>query len=89
MGKMVGTLGRRETDETGQRSRIGLEKRRIFEPQRGFSKIISDLKEKGNSLGSGNVTKLSHQRVPLSQIMIKSYLTSVKSVKMPHPIGGC
>ena len=24
MGKMEGTLGRRETDETGQRSRIGL-----------------------------------------------------------------
>ena len=31
MGKMEGALGRRETDETGQRSRIGLEEGKIIE----------------------------------------------------------
>ena len=74
MGKMEGTLGRRETDETGQRSRIGLEEGEIIEPQKGFSKIISNLKAKRNSLSLGNVAELPHQRVLLSQIMIKSHL---------------
>lgn len=44
MGKMEGTLGRRETEETGQRSRIGLEEGRVVEIQ------VSDLKQEQEEL---------------------------------------
>ena len=40
MGKMEGTLGRRETEETGQRSRIGLEERRVVEPGRRLKQLF-------------------------------------------------
>ena len=43
MGKMEDTLGKREMEGTGQRSRIGLEERRVVDPERGFSKTNSDI----------------------------------------------
>ena len=36
MGKMEGTLGRSETDETGQRSRIGLEEGKSLTHKKDF-----------------------------------------------------